>query len=116
MDDTVGCIAVGAEVGCGSWFVGAAEGSALTPGVTGSAGQEPRQNIVGITKKDVGDAVNGEVGIRVLSDGGVTEPPKLISTVPAGIPLMFNELVVGSYVQPVSGVPLTETAVGCLVV
>ena len=39
-------------------------------------------------------------------------PPKLIRIFPAGIPLILSVLVEESYVQLVSGEPLTDTAVG----
>ena len=52
------------------------------------------------------------VGTGVLFGAGVTGPPKLIRTFPAGMPLILSILVEESYVQLVSGDPLTDTAIG----
>jgi hypothetical protein len=128
----VGVWLIPAEVGAGKFEgvvpVGIWKGVVELVSVGATVGQEPRQKIVGVTKTGVGVAVRGEpgvgrpeggivsIGASVFKGGGVTEPPKLMRTVPAGSPLMLSELVAGSYVQFVSGVPLTETAVGCLVV
>ena len=62
-----------------------------------------------------GDPLPGAVGTGVLFGAGVAVPPKLTRTFPAGIPLILSVLVEESYVQLVSGEPLTDTVVGCFV-